>query len=228
MASTIQALMLEVENLKKKVEEKVSRNDEKMDEDDDEDDGDQVTSWQQVLPNNKVPPSLPSSCMLCSLLHDPPPLEMVRTLETGGARYQQIPDTPAPRRFGPDRQWYNVQMKLENAMHAMVHTVETQEPENIKYTAALIRSAWEDCQQNRRALLAGKERAKLDKRVDDNRPRLLSKEEESKMSRGREQFQPRKLFPQAPWPKFRSNSQQREQGKGKGTGKGKGKGRFQK
>ena len=70
-------------------------------------------------------------------------------------------------------------------MNVMVHMLETGGREQIKNSAALIRSAWEDCQQNRRALLAGKERSKLDKRMDDDRSMLLSKEEEAKMSRER-------------------------------------------
>ena len=228
MQNLIPKLFNEIEELKKKLVEMEKKEDSGSMEEDELMEDDNEVSWQAVLPQNKVSPSLPSSCMLCSLLNQPPPLEMVRSLETGGTRYNQIPETPAPRRYGPDRQLYNIQKKLEDAMHAMVHMVETKEPENIKYTAALVRSAWEDCHQSRRALLAGKERVKLDKRQDDTRARLLSKEEESKLTKGREQFQPRRLFPQSPWPKFRSNSQTREQGKGKGTGKGKGKGRFQK
>ena len=50
--------------------------------------------------------------------------------------------------------------------------------------AALLRSSCEDCHQARRELLARKERAKLEKRTDDDRPRLLTEEEEVKVFRG--------------------------------------------
>ena len=63
---------------------------------------------------------------------------------------------------------------------------------------ALIRSAWEDLRQMRRDKIAGRQRAKLDKRPDDIKPRLLSAEEEAKINQVK--------------------------GKRKGKGKGKGKG----
>ena len=55
--------------------------------------------------------------------------------------------------------------------------VETGDKECVPGVAALVRSSWEDCNQARRELIAGKGKAKLDKREDDDRPRLLSKEE---------------------------------------------------
>ena len=80
-------------------------------------------------------------------------------------------------------------------MHSMVHMLETDDKEQIKISAALMRSTWEDYNHNRRCLLAGKEKVKLDKRTDDNRPMLLSKEEEGKMAKGKRFHQPRQLFP---------------------------------
>ena len=74
----IPKLLAEVEELKKKLDEVTRKEEsESMEEDVVVNDDTEVT-WQAVLPQTKVPPSLPSSCMLCSLLHDPPPLEMVR------------------------------------------------------------------------------------------------------------------------------------------------------
>ena len=49
--------------------------------------------------------------------------------------------------------------------------------------AANLRSAWEDTQQHRRDLFAGKQAYKLDKREDDNRPRLLTDVENKKIQR---------------------------------------------
>ena len=81
-------------------------------------------------------------------------------------------------------------------MHSMVHMLETDDKEQIKICAALIRSAWEDCNNNRMCLLAGKEIVKLHKRTDDNRKMLLSNEEEEKIARGKVFHQLRQLFPQ--------------------------------
>ena len=101
--------------------------------------------------------------------------------------------------------------------------------EQIKICAALIRSEWDDCNQNGRCLIAEKEGVKLDKRTDDNRLMLLSKEEKGKIARSKGFHQPMQLFPQLGYNqgdnqpyqyRARSNSQHRGKGKGKGKGKG--------
>jgi len=183
--------------------------------------------WQEFLQAPKLPATAPAAKLLSTLFTCAPSFDLVKNTESEGKKYQQVPETPAPRRFGPDRQWFNVQKKLEDSMHSMVHMLETDDKEQIKICAALIRSAWEDCNHNRRCLLAGKERVKLDKRIDDNRPMLLSKEEEGKIARGTGFRQPRQLFPQQGYNqghnqpyRARSNSQHRGKGKGKGKGKG--------
>ena len=111
-------------------------------------------------------------------------------------------------------------------MHSMVHMLETDDKEQIKICAALIRSAWEDCNHNRRCLLAGKERVKLDKRIDDNRQMLLSKEEEGKIERSKGSYQPRQLLTQQGKRQgynqgynqpYRASSNSQHRGKGKGN-----------
>ena len=70
-------------------------------------------------------------------------------------------------------------------MHCMVHEEERHDQSEAEVIAALARSAWEDLQQQRRSLIAGRQMSKLDIREDDSRARLLSKEEEEKVAKGR-------------------------------------------
>ena len=71
---------------------------------------------------------------------------------------------------------------MEIVMHIMVHSQEKQASAEV--VAAFAQSAWEDLQQQRRSLLAGRQMSKLDIREDDSRARLLSKEEEEKVAKG--------------------------------------------
>jgi hypothetical protein len=200
VAAAMAALQKQIGEMKEEMKNLRRRNEEVNDEmEEDEDvwvEEQSGAGWQEFLQATKLPATAPAAKLLSTLLKDAPPFDLVKNTENEGKKYQQVPDTPAARRFGPDRQLFNVQKKLEDCMHSMVHMLETDDKEQIKICAALIRSAWEDCNHNRRCLLAGKERVKLDKRTDDNRPMLLSKEEEGKIARGKGFHQPRQLFPQ--------------------------------
>ena len=186
-------------------------------------DDDSSVNWSSFLHSSKHVPQNDVSKLLSNLFVKPPPLDLVRNAQSGGTQYQNVPETPSARKYGPDRQWFAVQKKLEECMHTMIHMLETDDKEQLTICAALVRSAWEDCNHNRRCLLAGKDRVKLDKRADDTRPTLLSKEEESKISRGKGNNPPRQLFSSSQrsdsQSQARSTSQSRK-GKGKGKGKG--------
>ena len=89
---------------------------------------------------------------------------------------------------------------------------------HLSQAGALIRSGWEDAHQNRRKLLAGKGKAALDARIDDQRPRLLTKEEEEKTRK----FHPRPVITKDTVNQWRGRGRYRStsrhnQGKGKGS-----------
>ena len=69
-------------------------------------------------------------------------------------------------------------------MHLLIDALETGEPTPIDLAAAEIRSAWEDVLKQRRGLMAGKVVNRLDRRPDDDRPRLLSPNEEKRVQQG--------------------------------------------
>ena len=161
------------------------------------------------------------------MLREPPPLDKLRSAEKSQKKYMHVPQTPPPRKHRLDTNLTIPQTKLEHAMHALVHNQETNEREAVATAAALVRSAWEDLQQQRRHILAGKQAFKLDKRTDDTRPRLLSKEEEQKINRGRKPFVPRArtFWGDTPAQSSTQGSQPpRAPSKPRGKGKGKGKG----
>ena len=112
---------------------------------------------------------------------------------------------------------------MENAMHCLVNYTETQDKRELATLAAHLRSAWEDAQQHRRWMFAGKQAYKLDKREDDNRPRLLTEEENKKIQR----FPPKPPAsnwgrrPNMQFGRDQAQPQTHSQPKGKCKGKGK-------
>ena len=123
----------------------------------------------------------------------PPPLEQVRRAGARVKRYTGVPVAPQARRNRIDQNLWILQQKLEIAMHLLIDALETGEPTQIDLAAAEIRSVWEDVLQQRRGLMAGKMANQLDRRPDDDRPRLLSPEEEKRVQQGFSQ-------PKAVWP----------------------------
>jgi hypothetical protein len=194
----------------------------------------QDLGWVDRLTGAQTQVSVQGAASLVSLLASPPPLDLVAKQVREQVQYKGVPQTPAARQNKVDQRLFTIQKKMEIAMHQMVHQQEVQDPKSLEVIAAMLRSAWEDVQQQRRVLMAGRQAPKLDTREDDNRARLLSREEEDKIAKGRA----------ARAQSFRANPDWRsrsatgnvktftfskfpptaKQGKGKGNGKGKGKG----
>ena len=189
--------------------------------------------WSELLIQELAQPSKPEALELCHVLGFPPPFDSMKHLAKTQIKYSGIPATPSQRpQHRLDATLQMPQQKMELAMHSLTHYVETNDKQALLHTAAWIRSAWEDLHQQRRHTLAGKQSYKLEKRADDNRPKLLSPEEESKIIITKPRQQPR---PARYWGDTTSGDQKRvnyaskyppknsgNPGKGKGKGKGKG------
>ena len=103
----------------------------------------------------------------------------------------------------------------------MTHHLETSDPHALGLAGALVRSSWEDLQQNRRRLLAGRAQFALKPREDNDQPRLLDKEEEDKVRRAlqpREKGKGKSYF--APGGQFSGQNFSHGKGSGKGYGRG--------
>ena len=172
-----------------------------MEEDDEwweneEDEEEEEVSWEKTNNSSRVSPKTLGGSTLATLLESPPPISILKSDFFTPPTFACIQETAAARKHWSNIKIHTPQRKLEAAMQHMVQSIEQQDPQFITTAAALVRSAWEDVNQIRREQIADKQRAKLDKRQDDVRPRLLTAEEENKIKQG--------------------------QGKGKGKGKGKG------
>ena len=89
-----------------------------------------------------------------------------------------------------------------------------------------MRSAWEDCNESRRKVLAGKGKSTLSKRADDTRPRLMSTEEKDKVRRAKAQATRQTVSNWRGRDEAQSSNRQRSWSTGsRGKGKGKGKAR---
>ena len=178
-----------------------------------------VSNWESVLGGDRRDPTQTLSKDLVNLLEKPPPLNLLKSDSINITPHTKIPITPSSRKHILDQKMYIPQKKLEQAMHHLAHSLETQDPQGTQVAAAYVRSAWEDLHQSRRDLLAGRQKYKLEKREDDNRARLLTKEEEAKIQqtprfpKGKSQGYPRHGVPS------RQDYQQGGRGKGKGKGR---------
>jgi hypothetical protein len=196
-----------------------------MEEDwEDEEEGEEEErGWAAVMPPTVISATRTTAVHLCDRLQSAPPLETVQKLEEKIPKYKGVPSTPPPRKHPKDHQLFLIQKKLEGTMQLLVDHFERGEVQSLQLAAALARSSWEDCQQARRTLLAGKGGGSiLERRNDDERPKLLTPEEEQKLRQQRQQQQKARGRD-----RFRSNSRFRStsgqfHGKGKGKGKGKG------
>ena len=151
-----------------------------MVEDDEDDEFDTPSDWAAVPGDTKVSASSPVACALCDLLEHPPPLELLKG-PSQSACYAKIPETPSSRKHPIDQKLQIPQKKMEIAMHKLVLSLDTNDTREVQTAAAFIRSAWEDLQQQRRELVAGRNKNKLDRRPDDTKARLLTPEEEAKV-----------------------------------------------
>ena len=130
---------------------------------DEEDEEEEPPSWGALLRPVAVEPSQEGAQFLCQVLSAPPPLDQLRASEKSLPCYKHVPQTPPPRgKNRVDSALFNAQKKMEQAMHLLVHNIETGDRETLSLSAAWIRSIWEDIQQQRRHLLAGKQSFKLD------------------------------------------------------------------
>ena len=191
---------------------------------------DDTLLYSDLLGSSASVPIKQASQQLCTLLENPPPVELLGRPDLD-IRFSKIPQTPAPRNNRVDRQLYQPQKKMEKAMNLLVQQIEKgdQDHRALALAATCCRSAWEDLQQHRRSLYAGKAAHALPRRPDDQRPRLLTPEEEEKIRKVQRPTKPRSrsfwgeaTSSNSSWGKGaqnrnRSNSRQRGKGKGKGN-----------
>ena len=220
--------------MKKKEEEREEirrSDDEEMEEED------QGSPWTGLLKAPRAEPCTPDGAYLCSLFAAPPPFEALQCTIQDMRLYNQVPQTAPPRKNRVDFNLHTAQKKQEQAMHMMVNYMECNDKRKLGMAAALIRSSWEDLNQNRRKLLAGKQAHKLEPRIDDDRQRLLTREEEQKVRPtptrstqgfGRPQWaamSPNGISASTSSSTFRTNRPRKFSAERAGKGRGKGNGR---
>lgn len=235
----LQQQLQELRNDKQK-----EREDNPMDEDEGDLPDDDNVEWSKVLGQEREEVTRDEAKVFTTLLKSPPPLGRVREIVKTVVKYQGVPETPSHRsqpqgssKYGNssgrlDQRVQGTQVKLEAAMHLMVAQLETGDSKNMGLASAMIRSAWEDLNENRRHLAAGRQRYALEQRQDITEARLLTKEEEEKVRKARA-FNPgsRGRRPEPPdasstswtgnWkPNYSQNWTKPSQGRGKGKGKG--------
>ena len=222
----------EIVAIKQVQQQAASSNAQPMEEEEweEQEEDDHKPTWVDVLGGHDRDPTQGAAKNLMELLSTP--LSSVLKTAKEVPRYSGIPKTPQPRKFQVDRSLASVQRKLEVAMSSMFHCLETQNPQDIAVAAGFVRSSWEDLQQSRRRLCAGKQSFALKQRTDFDQPRLLDAEEEEKVRKAR---QSRGGFRKGYWSEkgkgkgFRSSSRFNDRFRkfpsNKSTGRGKGKGR---
>jgi hypothetical protein len=187
-----------------------------------EPDSGHALGWEEVLGPSVQTVRTPQAKAFAELLEHPPPISQLLSATKTVPTYHGALRTPPPRKVKVDRDIATTQRKLETALNAMTHHLETSDPHSLGLAGALVRSSWEDLQQNRRRIMAGRAQFALKPREDNDQPRLLDKDEEDKVRRAR---QPR---PQGKGKGYFAPSGQ-SQGQGsshsKGFGKGFGRGR---
>ena len=203
-----------------------------QDSEDDDDPAMPEGNWDMVLRSVKVKPTAAPAISLLQMLAEPPSLQKLKESEKDAVQFQGVPETPGPRRHRVDFNLWQTQQKLEQAMNFLVSHLQSGDRKELGLTAALVRSAWQDLHEQRRALLAGgKGKSLLEKRPDDEKPRLLNPQEEEKINKARKPLAKAKNIwgrhdgPQPPRPpqppgEFRGRPRSRSQTRGKGKGKG--------
>ena len=158
-----------------------------------------------MLPTNKTTVTGEAAEFVARVRHAPP-LVLVGELVKNSVLVEGVPQTPAARRTAVDRALFNPQHKMELVLHRMATTIERcPDPstrQEIQAMAALVRSSYEDINESRRRLIAGRQQDILQRRTDVTDNRLLSEAEEQKLRQ--------------------RQTTGRSLGKGKGKGKGKG------
>jgi hypothetical protein len=155
-------------------------------EDEMDDDSEFPMGWQQLLGSKKTVATNATSVALVQLLENPPPLDSLEDKKSETSLYQGVPETPPPRRNRVDFSLWQGQQKIEFALHNILHHLETGENTKIGIAAAWARSAWQDLHEQRRQLLAGgKGKTILERRPDEQKPRLITPQEEEKINRAK-------------------------------------------
>ena len=225
MIEEIRRLKQEMEQLKTQVQAQGQQGAAPAQEEEEEEDTN--PSWADVLGTATKAVAQPGALAMVALLPEPPSLEMLKHNAQNITKYQGVPPTPGPRKNRMDMKLFQAQLKMENALHCLIHFMETRQDVSLGQVAAWSRSAFEDLHQTRRGWYAGRQAYKLDPRPDDDRPRLLTQDEQAKIKPppkpkprparynwGANNAYPPPTAP-APFPFHKP------QGKGKGKGKGK-------
>ena len=197
--------------------------------------------WKDVLSTNLVQPQHAQSFV--QLLQQPPPLPQIKKGISALPVYAGIPQNPPSRKHRLDSSFSTVQQKIEISLHLLTDFLEKNGGDaqlsgmqSFVHSAAYLRSAWEDCHQNRRKILAGEQFFKLEPRQDQTTARLFTPEEDKNIRIFRPFNRPKPpAFPQSSWHQgfhqnrsssqgapLRGRSRSRDKGKGKGKGRGKG------
>ena len=164
-------------------------------------------AWADVLPSGKRQ-AFGRGMNLVGRIAFPPPLSLVQGYIKEQVAIEGVPETPAPRRSMQDRGLAGTQKKLEAALTKLVELAEKEDGSlqtDIGLTAALVRSAYEDINEARRRMFAGRQAYKLDARGDVTQNKLLSSSEELKLRQGKGKG--KGFRPSAP---FRGQNQQQE------------------
>ncbi len=193
-----------------------------------EEEEEETAEWTEVLNKEGTEPSSQQGARLSALLGKPPPLDLLKASEKQVPRYNGLPKTPLPRRNALDQKISTAQRKVEHCMNMLICSLDTGNTKDTHAAGAFARSAFEDLQQIRKELYAGKQKRQLEPRADDTRERLLTREEEEKVAKARsigrrqqpQQYRNDRSNHYWTKPTPRSDFNKRGKGKGKGGGKG--------
>ena len=234
MAANMEDLVKEIQNLKNQVQgllqhQGFPKDQDVMEEDNEEEDAQAPADWTSVLGVPRASPTRADAMTLCQLFSSPPPLGMVKNALSDATKFEGVPPTPPPRANKLDKQLWTTQQKMETAMNLMVAQLETGDASRMATAGAMIRSAWEDLNENRRRLMAGRQSYALEARKDMDQTRLLTKEEAEKVRKARSSkaTQPATQgkgnnAPRQWKPDWNTQGQSTWKPSGKGRGRGKG------
>ena len=141
--------------------------------------------WEDIFPQEQQEPKSKQAIAMATLLEKAPEQGLLTKARAEVILYKKLPRTPAARADPKDKQLQRTQVKLELALNLIVQHLDFGSGSALAGSAAYLRSAYEDLQQDRRQLMAAGQRSKLNKREDNKQPRLLSEEEERKIQEGK-------------------------------------------
>ena len=134
--------------------------------------------WGELLGNPSQVPESPQGKKLSKLLASPPPFTLLEQNCKDMKNYEGMPKTAPSRNCKRDHDWQAIQKKLEKHMNLMVQWKEEGNEKYFWAAMGMVRSAWEDInQQRKKMMLPQKLHFLLDKREDDDSVKLLSETE---------------------------------------------------